>query len=114
LPTALRPKEVQWWIKCKKLIGVLPHIEKLSEFGAVWMQWWANMQLSWREGDSLAKILPMDVDWDPIHRGGSNGLSLIVMALLWWIKLTNTGNGPNKVLSGAISDLMWVLSELVS
>lgn len=72
------------------------------------------MQLSWREGDSLAKILPMDVDWDPIHRGGSNGLSLIVMALLWWIKLTNTGNGPNKVLSGAISDLMWVLSELVS
>jgi hypothetical protein len=77
------------------------------------MQWWAKMQPSWREGELLVKLLPEDVDWEPVNRGGSNGLSIVVMALSWWVAAIN-GNRLDGKLRTAISDMTWVLSELTA
>jgi hypothetical protein len=56
--------------------------------------------------------MPADADWEPISRRGSNGLSIVVMALSWWID--STKDGLDVELRGAIDDVKWVLSELVS
>jgi hypothetical protein len=71
------------------------------------------MQPPWREGELLSRDVPADVDWEPILRGGSNGLALIVMALSWWIHSSNAGSGVDEELHGAISDVHWVLSQIV-
>jgi len=114
LPTTSRPEEVQWWIKCKRIISLLPQIEKPSEFGAIWMLWWVKMQPTWRGGESLNKTLPTDANWEPILRGGSNGLSMVVMALSWWIQAIGSIQQQDEKLSTAIHDVTWVLSKLVS
>ncbi|KAI0245561.1 hypothetical protein BJV78DRAFT_1137642 [Lactifluus subvellereus] len=113
LPTVSRPEEVHWWIKRKRLISLLPHIEKPSEFGAVWRMWWVKMQPAWRGGESLVKTLPPDADWEPILRGSSNGLSMVVIALSWWIHATGSDIDHDLELSAAIDDVKWVFSELV-
>ena len=45
LPTTFQPEGVQWWIKCKKSVTVLPTINKPSEYRAMWMQWWVKHNL---------------------------------------------------------------------
>jgi hypothetical protein len=66
LPTTSRPEEVHWWIKHKRLQGVLPPIKNFSEFGATWMLWWVKMQPAWHEGETLVKTLSVDAGWEPI------------------------------------------------
>jgi hypothetical protein len=84
------------------------------EFGAVWMQWWVNMQPLWCKGGSLIRILPEDADWEPILCGGPNGLSLVVMALSWWICSTIEDREFSTELQKAFDDVNWVLSKLVA
>lgn len=72
------------------------------------------MQPAWREGESLVKTVPNDVDWEPILRGGSNGFSVVVMALSWWIDAVKSNIKDNSDLSMAVEDVKWVLSELVA
>ncbi|KAH9955191.1 hypothetical protein BGW80DRAFT_1566314 [Lactifluus volemus] len=113
LPTASRPEEVHWWIKRKRVVSLLPSIEKPSEFGAMWMLWWVKMQPTWRGGESLVKTLPTEANWEPILRGGSNGLSMVVMALSWWVHAMGLNGQQDLELLVAINDVKWALSELV-
>jgi len=69
------------------------------------------MQPTWREGESVVKIVPADVDWMSLMRGGSNGLSLVVMALSWWVY---SMKAPDSGLLEAIGDVQWVFSQLVA
>lgn len=78
------------------------------------MQWWVMMQPSWREGESLVKTLPEDADWGIVNRGGSNGLSVVIMGLSWWVAAINGGDGLDAKLLTAISDVTWVLSQLIA
>jgi hypothetical protein len=71
------------------------------------------MQPTWHEGESLVRTLPTDADWEPILHGGSNGLSMVVMALSWWVHAMGLNGQQNLKLSAAINDVKWVLSELV-
>jgi hypothetical protein len=118
LSTEARPEEVQIWISRKKLVTGkgLPKIKNPSEFGVTWMAWWVTMQPPWRKGESLVKTLPADGDWDwePILRGGSNGLSMVVAALSWWVSAMGSNNQHGLDLMAAIEDVSWVLSELVT
>jgi hypothetical protein len=107
----LHPEEVQWWIKCKKLTSLQLHIEKPSEFRATWKQWWIMMQLTWHEGKLLVKTILADVDWTSLMHGGLNGISLVVMALSWWVYTMMT---PDSELLEVIGDVKWVLSQLVA
>src|SRR5882757_275973 len=99
-------------MKRKRLPEVCPAIEAPSEFGAMWKQWWARMQPSWRGCESLVRVVPADADWEPILRRGSNGLFLVIMALSWWIN--STKGDLDMELRGAIEDVKWVFSELVA
>ena len=54
--------------------------------------------------------MPADANWEPIIRSGSNGLSLVVMALSWWIESTDDLDSEIRT---AIGNVQWVLSELV-
>jgi hypothetical protein len=94
-------------------LSILLHIENPSEFGAMLMLWWVKMQPTWCEGESLVRTLPTDANWEPILRGGSNGLSMVVMALSWWVHATGSNGQQDLKLSAAINDVKWVLSELV-
>jgi hypothetical protein len=116
LYTDARPEEVQFWIRRKKLMTgkALPVIDNPLEFGVAWMAWWVNMQPPWRKRESLVKTLPADGDWEPIIRGGSNGLSLVVAALSWWISAVQPNDQHGLDLSAAIEDVSWVFSELVA
>jgi hypothetical protein len=69
------------------------------------------MQPVWREGESMVRTIPADTDWEPILRGGSNGLVLVITALSWWVCATK---GHNSDLLQAIDDLTWVLSKLIA
>jgi hypothetical protein len=78
------------------------------------------MQPAWREGEPLVKNVPVDADWTPLVYGGSNGLSLVVVALSWWVCAVQAHNAENlnaedldaEVLD-AIRDVTWVLSKLI-
>ncbi|KAF8502335.1 hypothetical protein F5888DRAFT_1800820 [Russula emetica] len=75
-------------------------------------QWWAKMQPSWRECESLIRALPADADWELIVRGGPNGLALVVMALFWWIHATKDDEELDVEILNAIEDVNWVFIEL--
>lgn len=68
------------------------------------------MQPAWRKGESLEKSAPADANWMPLMRGGTNGLSVAIMALSWWVHAVTP---PDTDLSAAIDDVKWVLSEFV-
>jgi len=93
---------------------LIPDIENPSEFGETWRLWWVKMQPVWREGESMVRTIPADTDWEPILRGGSNGLSLVITALSWWVGAVNLDLEPCSELLTAIDDLLWVLSKLVA
>lgn len=78
------------------------------------MLWWVKMQPTWRGGERLDRTLPTETDWEPILRGGSNGLSMVVMALSWWVRAMGSNGHQDTELSVAIDDVKWVLSELVA
>jgi hypothetical protein len=113
LPTMSRPEEVQWWIKRKRLLSLLPSIENPSEYGTMWRLWWVNMQPAWRGGELLGKILPADGVWEPLVHGGLNGLFIVVVALSWWVNTMGRDGQHPLELSVAINDTLWVLSELI-
>ena len=111
LPTIDHPEEIHWWIKRKKPVSLPPCVDKPSEFGLTWKNWWTAMQPEWRKGDPLVKTAPADMDWALLMCGGSNGLALVVMSLSWWVGAVDA---PDVDLSVAIDDVNWVLSELVA
>ncbi|KAF8494880.1 hypothetical protein F5888DRAFT_1616523 [Russula emetica] len=78
------------------------------------MLWWVKMQPTWRGGESLVKTLPADEDWEPILGGGANGLSMVIMALSWWVHAIGWNGQQDLKLSMAINNVKWVLSELVA
>ena len=100
-------------MKRKRLSALCPAIDKPSEFGAAWLQWWVKMQPSWREGESLIRNLPDDADWGMISHAGSNGPALVLMTLSWWIACTKEDEQLSVELSTAIGEVQWVLSQLV-
>ena len=100
-------------MKRKRNPELHPTIERISEFAAAWKQWWVKIQPSWHGGESLTRILPAVADWEPILRGGPNGLALVILALSWWIQTVNDNAVFDADLCNAIEDVNWVLLELI-
>ena len=71
------------------------------------------MQPAWRNGDAMVKVAPADADWEPILRGGPNGLAVVVTALSWWVLAIEPDDQNPLELLEAIGDVSWVLSELL-
>jgi hypothetical protein len=99
-------------MKRRRLPELCPQIERLSEFAAMWKQWWVKMQPSWRERESLIRILPVDADWEPMLHGGPNSFALVILALSWWIHSAKADEEFDVDLRNAINDVNWVVLEL--
>jgi hypothetical protein len=86
-----------------------------NEYGRIWWSWWISLQPSWREGETVCKAIPTDVDWSQLMEGGPLGIALIVMTLAWWLAAEgdNAKAFANSRLAAAIADITWVLEQLV-
>jgi hypothetical protein len=87
---------------------------KVGEFATVWWTWWESLQPSWRTQDSwpLSHHVPLDEDWSGLHRGGINGLFIVLMCLSWWVS-KDLSPKELEVFQEAKSDVAWVLKQVM-
>ena len=82
-------------------------------YGSSFMAWWIAIQPSWRltRNTTFVYDLPSDEEWHVLHKGGSAGLYVVVVALLWWIRVL-----PAEPLSfhawSAMRDVQWVIDQI--
>ena len=111
MPTTSRPDEVASWIKSKKK-DVPPKVDA-DAYGSSFMAWWIAIQPSWRLTDNATFVydVPSDEEWRVLHKGGSAGLYVVVVALSWWIRVL-----PAEPLSlrawSAVHDVQWVIDQI--
>jgi hypothetical protein len=58
-----------------------------NSFGKTWKKWWFDIQPNARKrGNTLLKAIELDEldDWGPLRKSGTNGMFLVLVALLWW------------------------------
>ena len=107
----MRPEEVSRWIKSKKK-NLAPEID-VNEFASSFMGWWIALQPGWRLGDdgSFNYEALTDEDWRVLHKGGSSGLYVIVVALSWWVRGL-TPDSPSFCAWTAVHDVQWVIDQI--
>lgn len=91
-------------------------ILSLSEYQAFWISWWKGLQPPWRSTEEWPLLRDSQVvdGWDKILVGGKDGLFVVMMTLSWWISESARGVGGGSELKEAITDVSWVVSNLVS
>ncbi|KAF8872319.1 hypothetical protein CPB84DRAFT_1753656 [Gymnopilus junonius] len=111
LPTTSRPEVIAAWIKSKKK-DVMPKINA-DEYGSSFTAWWIAIQPKWRLADdsSFVYSMPASEDWCFLHKGGSSGLYIVVIALSWWVKALTLGESQIRV-STAIHNITWVINQI--
>ncbi|KIJ90795.1 hypothetical protein K443DRAFT_135619 [Laccaria amethystina LaAM-08-1] len=111
LPTTSRPDEVASWIKSKK--KDLPPEVDVDPYGSSFMAWWIAIQPRWRLTDNATFVydVPSDEDWHFLHKGGSAGLYVVVVALSWWIRVLPAEPLPLRAWS-AVRDVRWVIDQI--
>ena len=55
--------------------------------------------------------MPDGEDWRFLHKGGSAGLYIIVVALSWWVKTLTLGDSEIRVWT-AVRDVTWVIDQI--
>lgn len=75
------------------------------------------MQPDWRKMDGwpMARESRDDEQWKELAKGGKNGFSLAIVALIWWGAKTpvDEGEGSLNEFCSALEDVTWVLGEIV-
>lgn len=63
----------------------------------------------------MAREIHEDEQWNELAKGGKNGFSLVIVALIWWgVKTTvDEGEGSLAEFDSALEDVRWVLGEIV-
>ena len=107
----MRPEKVNAWIKSKKKISP-PEID-IDEFASSFMAWWIALQPGWRLADdgSFKYEAPKNEDWRVLHKGGSAGLYIVVVALSWWVRAL-TPEIPSFHAWTAVHNVQWVIMKL--
>jgi len=77
------------------------------------MAWWIAIQPKWRLADdsSFVYSTPAGEDWRFLHKGGSAGLYIVVVALSWWVKIL-TLEDPHIRVWTAVRDVTWVIDQI--
>ena len=107
----MHPEEVYQWIKSKKKTSPL-EID-INEFASSFMAWWIALQPGWRLADDGAfnYEVPNNEDWRVLHKGGSAGLYIVVVALSWWVRAL-TPDSPSFHAWTAVHDVQWVINQI--
>src|SRR5271169_2080338 len=71
-------------------------------------------QPEWRLADdgSFNYETPKDEDWCILHKGGSAGLYIVVVALSWWIRALRP-DIPSFHAWTAVHDVQWVIDQIM-
>ncbi|KAI0696126.1 hypothetical protein C8T65DRAFT_533374, partial [Cerioporus squamosus] len=83
-----RPEELPRWINGGRNYDKLPIPDPLEPYVTRWKGWWQKMQPKSRH-DSDAWPLPQtapgdDNQWEPLRRGGCNGIFIAIIGLAIW------------------------------
>ena len=107
----MRPDEVSSWIKSKKKTS--PPEINVDEFASSFMVWWIALQPGWRLADdgSFNYKAPNNEDWQVLHKGGSAGLYIVIVALSWWVRAL-TPDSPSFRAWTAVRDVQWVIDQI--
>ena len=107
----MRPEKVNAWIKSKKKISP-PEID-IDEFASSFMAWWIALQPGWRLADdgSFKYEALKNEDWRVLHKGGSAGLYIVVVALSWWVRALMP-EIPSFRAWTAVHDVQWVIDQI--
>jgi hypothetical protein len=112
LPTKLRPREVSEWIRSKKK-DVVP-VVKPPDYGSRFRAWWTLLQPPWRKNKNMVLVhhrdIPNGETWQPLRRGGTAGIYIVVMGLSWWIKIQEAEHDANAW--STVEDLLWVIQQM--
>lgn len=113
LSTKNRPEEVKWWNGWGKKFETIPVFE-VANFAVSWRRWWEGLQPSWRPQDLWppSRDVPTDEDWCSLHRGGNNGIFLVIMCLSWWAARA-TSEKDRAPFEAAKQDVTWVLEQVL-
>lgn len=117
MPTSPRPEEVGWWFRIgRRLFGRknIPEIKSIPVFEDLWMRWWSAAQPEWRNTNSwpFSRDEAAVHDWGTLLLGGKDSLFLVVTSLGWWIHARDPA--ADSKVDDAISDVSWVIKQLVS
>ncbi|KAF9784043.1 hypothetical protein BJ322DRAFT_977808, partial [Thelephora terrestris] len=92
----------------------IPEILSAKDFEDMWVLWWSAIQPKWRDTQSWPFVQEDAAGrgWGSLHKGGKDGLFLIIVSLGWWIHARDPSE-TSKV-DDAISDVAWVVNNLIS
>ncbi|RDX40780.1 hypothetical protein OH76DRAFT_1305901, partial [Lentinus brumalis] len=83
-----RPEELSRWINGGRNYDKMPVPDDVNEYGKRWRTWWTKLQPKPRRdsGDWPLPQTPPENDdhWEPLRRGGPNGLFIAIMGLAIW------------------------------
>ena len=80
------------------------------------MEWWGGLQPSWHQFQGtngrlnlVRETLKAEM-WQALKKGGTSGIYIVVMGLLWWIKGQQNGHDANAWI--VVDDLSWVIQQM--
>ena len=79
------------------------------------MGWWNNLQPPWRKNNSdacfpLSCDIPNGETWQPLRKGGTAGIYVVVVSLSWWVKAQSVERDVNAW--SVVDDLLWVIEQM--
>ncbi|TFK79919.1 hypothetical protein K466DRAFT_504782, partial [Polyporus arcularius HHB13444] len=111
-----RPEELSRWINGGRNYDKMPMPDDVEEYGKRWRAWWTKLQPKPRRDSDdwpLPQTPPENEDhWEPLRRGGPNGLFVAIMGLAIWSSALNEDDVPDDFIA-AVEDVTWVCSILM-
>lgn len=86
------------------------------EYGGKVRNWWIKLQPTWRREKAktewpLSRNTPLNEDWEPLVKGGANGLMMVLITLGWWLLVVENSKEVAE-LASVVDDVRWVLEEI--
>ncbi|KAF8630175.1 hypothetical protein AX14_011034, partial [Amanita brunnescens Koide BX004] len=125
-PTTNRLHEWKDWTakgrKGEQPYHLTPTKNDTKEFGLAWINWWHKLQPSFQHNETDHMPLPlfthphpepevMDI-WEPLRKGGPNGLVVVLILLSWWGQKASAGMETAKQWHDACIDLRRTLEVM--